>query len=238
MDKKIKHIVNFSGGKDSTAMLLRMKELNMKIDKLMFCDNGLEYPEVYEYMKKIEKLVGMKITFVRPKKSFEELFYTVIKKGKRKGQIRGFPFVITQCWMQRDLKVRPMEKMQSKEDFVYLGINYDEKDRVQKDETRKIKNLKYPLIEWKWTSQDCLNYLRKKNLLPPLYKLFKRTGCWLCPKQSLLSLKILYLYYPELWEKLKKLEKDSPHGFKPNFSLERFEKRLHNTIIKDFAKGS
>ena len=30
----MKHIVSFSGGKDSTAMLLRMLEENMPIDKI------------------------------------------------------------------------------------------------------------------------------------------------------------------------------------------------------------
>ena len=30
------HVVSFSGGKDSTAMLLRMVELGMKIDMIIF----------------------------------------------------------------------------------------------------------------------------------------------------------------------------------------------------------
>jgi len=225
------HIISFSGGKDSAAMVLRMKELGMKIDKILFGDTGLEYPEVYEYIKKFEKILGIKIEFIRAKYTFEERFYQKVTKGKREGEIRGFPFTITRgCWINRDLKLRPMQKIQNREDFVYLGINYDEKHRIQKDPTRKIKNLKYPLIKWKWTGQDCLNYLRNKDLVPPIYKMFKRTGCWLCPKQTLLSLKLLYLYYPDLWKKLKKLEKDSPHAFKPNFSLEKFEKKIPNKL--------
>ena len=34
----MKHIVSFSGGKDSTAMLLRMLEENMQVDEIIFCD--------------------------------------------------------------------------------------------------------------------------------------------------------------------------------------------------------
>lgn len=34
----MKHIVSFSGGKDSTAMLLRMLEENMQVDEILFCD--------------------------------------------------------------------------------------------------------------------------------------------------------------------------------------------------------
>jgi len=43
------NIVSFSGGKDSTAMLLRMIELDMSIDKIIFVDTGLEFPELYIY---------------------------------------------------------------------------------------------------------------------------------------------------------------------------------------------
>ncbi len=225
-----KHIISFSGGKDSTAMLLRMKELNMKIDKIIFGDCGLEFPEVYDFVDKMEKIIGMKITTVKTDKTFDEMFHKKISKGKYKGQIRGFPFVVTPCWIQRDLKVRQMEKLQKSDDCVYLGINHDERHRIQKDPTRKIKKLKYPLIEWKWGSRECLEYLRKKKMMPPIYKLFERTGCWLCPYQPLLSLKILYLYYPDLWEKLKKYEKACPHGFKPNFSLDKFEKGIPNKL--------
>ncbi len=34
----MKYIVSFSGGKDSTAMLLRMLEENVQVDEILFCD--------------------------------------------------------------------------------------------------------------------------------------------------------------------------------------------------------
>lgn len=37
------HLVSFSGGKDSTAMLLKMLETGMQIDAVLFCDTGLDY---------------------------------------------------------------------------------------------------------------------------------------------------------------------------------------------------
>ena len=49
----MKHIVSFSGGKDSTAMLLRMVEENMQIDDIVFCDTGKEFPQMYEHIKKV-----------------------------------------------------------------------------------------------------------------------------------------------------------------------------------------
>lgn len=44
----MKHIVQFSGGKDSTAMLNMMIEKNMKIDEVVFFDTTWEFDAVYE----------------------------------------------------------------------------------------------------------------------------------------------------------------------------------------------
>ena len=57
MDLKHKmNIVSFSGGKDSSAMLLRMVELNYDIDYVIFADTILEFPEMYEWIDKIEQM--------------------------------------------------------------------------------------------------------------------------------------------------------------------------------------
>ena len=69
--KKDYNVVQFSGGKDSTAMLLHMIELNMPIDEIIFCDTGLEFPEMYEHIEKVEKYIGRKITRLKHEKSFE-----------------------------------------------------------------------------------------------------------------------------------------------------------------------
>jgi len=50
----VRHIVSFSGGKDSTAMLLKMIEENMQIDEIIFCDTGVEFPAMYEHIRKVE----------------------------------------------------------------------------------------------------------------------------------------------------------------------------------------
>ena len=46
MDKPEYHLVSFSGGKDSTAMLLGMIERGMRIDCILFCDTGLDYEKI------------------------------------------------------------------------------------------------------------------------------------------------------------------------------------------------
>lgn len=43
MTKPKYHMVSFSGGKDSTAMLLHMMELGMQIDEVLYCDTWMEF---------------------------------------------------------------------------------------------------------------------------------------------------------------------------------------------------
>ena len=222
----MEHIVSFSGGKDSSAMLLRMIELKMPIDRVLFADTTLEFPEMYKWINKIEKIIGIKIEMLFPKHSFNSWFYGKWTRGKNTDKIRGFPFVTRPCWWQRDAKEVPLKKAQGKGNIIYLGLTLNELKRSKAKRYQKGENkFVFPLIEWGWKEKDCLNYLEKRKYKYVLSK-FKRTGCWLCPKQSLHSLKILMMDYPKLWKKLKQYEKDSPQGFKPNFKLKDFEKEL------------
>lgn len=68
------HVVSFSGGKDSTAMLLRMLEEGMPVDIILFCDTGLEFPALYEHIDKVERNTERKITRIHADESFEYLF--------------------------------------------------------------------------------------------------------------------------------------------------------------------
>jgi 3'-phosphoadenosine 5'-phosphosulfate sulfotransferase (PAPS reductase)/FAD synthetase len=222
----MKHIISFSGGKDSTAMLLRMIELNYQIDEVIFADTTFEYPEMYKWIDKIEKILPFKITKVTAPHTFDSWFYGIPKRGKRseQGLIRGFPPEFFGCWWQRDCKTNPITKQIGEGNTVYLGIASDESKRSKAKRYSKGDNIyKFPLIEWNWTEADCVKYLESKGLKHPLITKFKRTGCWLCPKQGKDSLFNLFIHYPDLWIKLKKYEEDSPNGFKANITLEELE---------------
>ena len=52
----MKNIVSFSGGKDSTAMLLIMVEQGIPIDEIVFCDTEKEFPQMYDHIQKVQEL--------------------------------------------------------------------------------------------------------------------------------------------------------------------------------------
>lgn len=217
--------VSWSGGLNSTAMLLRMLELGLRVDNIYFANTTLEYKEMYVYINKIKKYIkdnyNREVIEVLPSKTFNYWFYGEWSRGRKKGQIRGFPLQSTHGYCCRELKINPQNLVRGKLGKVCLGIHYKEQNRIQKG-----TNLIYPLIEWGWDDKDCRKYLEDRNLLNPLYLKFKRTGCWLCPKQPLSSLEILYRDYPLLWSRLKKLEKDSPNGFRADYTLDELEAKF------------
>ena len=199
----MEHIISFSGGKDSTAMLLRMLELKMPIDRIVFADTGFEFPELYDYIKRIEKYINRSIEIIQPNKDFWEWAKGTVIRGENKGKIRGLPLRAFPCWWTRESKVIPLQNLRKGKDILfYVGIAFDESERISKTD----KNIIYPLVNWKWKEKDCVDYLNKKGLLNPLYVNFNRLGCWLCPKQGVGSLYVMWKNYPKLWVEMKKLE--------------------------------
>ena len=59
--EKEKTMLCFSGGKNSTALLLRLVELGKIPDKIVFADTLFEFPEMYAFIDKVEirKAKGM-----------------------------------------------------------------------------------------------------------------------------------------------------------------------------------
>ncbi|HOU24254.1 MAG TPA: phosphoadenosine phosphosulfate reductase family protein, partial [Anaerolineae bacterium] len=60
MTTKVRHILSLSGGKDSTALALYLRD---KVPELeyVFCDTEKELPETYEYLDRIEAHLGVRI---------------------------------------------------------------------------------------------------------------------------------------------------------------------------------
>lgn len=232
-----KRIVSFSGGKDSTAMLLRMIELKMPIDEIVFADTTFEFPELYDYIKKVEKHIGRKITILRPDPElFKKWFYGKVTRGANEGKTRGFPLKAFPCWWTRESKIKPLAKFQKDAEEVYIGIAFDEQNRISKIKSK----IKYPLNEWKWTEQDCIDYLNKKNMFNCLYVNFDRLGCWHCPKQGIKSLYILWKNYPELWKQMlwwdQETFKECGRWIRMDPLSELQEKFENGKIPKDFPK--
>lgn len=74
--------------------------------------------------------------------------------------------------------------------------------------------------------QEYIEFLEKRNMLNPLYRKFRRLGCWFCVKQSLDSLRVLRHDYPEYWKIMMEWDRESLNTFKPRYRVADLDQRF------------
>ena len=227
MSKPKKYVVSLSGGKDSTAMLLRLLEEGRPVDLVLFCDTGLEFEAMYRHIDKLEQYIGMPIVRLKAPLPFE--YYFLEHSPKRKNPIltgqKGFSWAGPRNrWCTAVLKTRPINKYlkelaKDHEVIQYIGIAADEPQRV--------RDLQYPLVEWGMTEADCLAYCRERGFnWDGLYDIFTRVSCWCCPLQSYEEMRKLRRHFPEKWQQLLEWDKMTWRSFVKHYSAEQLEKRF------------
>jgi len=205
-----KQIVSLSGGKDSTAMLLMMLEHGEQIDDIVFFDWGMEFPQMYEHLEKLENYIGRKITRLYPKHSwdywmFEHLYITGQRKGTRGN---GWPGVRFRFCTREKMNALIKYENSIGADSVCIGYSYRERFRRASYKY----NQRYPLLEWGVTDTESLKYCQSHGFdWGGLYKLFKSVSCWCCPLKSKRELQALRDHFPELWQKLLEMDAKSPY---------------------------
>lgn len=221
------HVVNFSGGKDSTAMVCGMKDRGMKIDLILYCDTGLEFPAMYEHIKQVERYVGIPITVLRAEKPFEYWFleHEPKRKNPKLQGLKGYSWAgCKNRWCTKELKTnviyRYLSDLNKKFNVIhYIGIAVDEQDRV--------RDKRYPLVDWGMTEADCLKYCYDKGFdFGGLYEIFHRVSCWCCPLQSLEELRQLRKHFPDLWQQLQEWQLKTWRKFRADFSVQELEIRF------------
>lgn len=211
-------VVSFSGGKDSTAMLLHMMELGEHIDEVINVDTGMEFPAMYEHIARVRAQVeaaGIKYTTLRNEKSFEYIMLEQPIQSKTWGEHHGFGWptpVIRWCTrhMKLDLLKRHLADLRKQYDVVEcIGLACDEFKRLARPHNQQAGH-RHPLVEWGWSEADCLEYCTERESEDSgwvkLYQLFNRVSCWCCPLAPISELRKLWANYPELWARLQAWE--------------------------------
>lgn len=222
---KLKYIVSFSGGKDSTAMLLMMIEKGIQIDEVINIDTTKEFPAMYRHIEKVKGLIYPIPMTIIPIK-FDYWFGEHIKtRGKNKGKL-GYGWCDFRNRWCTALKREAVKKYLKGKDYIdYRGIAFDEKHRTKNNKTEI--NIKYPLVEWKITETQALEYCYSKGFdWCGLYNEFVRVSCYCCPLSRIGELKTLYNKYPKLWNQIKKMDKLSYRQFRSDYSFEELEKKI------------
>jgi hypothetical protein len=199
--RDLRQILSLSGGKDSTALAIYLKD---RIDCLeyVFCDTGEELPETYEYIDRLEILLGKQVVRLNPDRPFNH--YLHIYRGV-------LPDARTR-WCTRTLKIEPFEKYVGGDFCInYIGIRADEVNRKGYISTKPNITPRYPFIENNIKKADVIRILEESGLgLPKYYDWRSRSGCYFCFFQQKIEWVGLLENHPELFKKALDYEKNNP----------------------------
>ncbi|MCI8589699.1 MAG: phosphoadenosine phosphosulfate reductase family protein [Clostridiales bacterium] len=162
----MKHILSFSGGKDSTYLAFYLIENGYPLDEVVMFDTGWEFPQMYAHIEKMRVYFenhSVKFTVLKPKNSFDYLMADKPVKERGGGQHFGYSWCgLKGCRWGTSEKLVALDKyIESQNAIVYIGIAADETARLQKE--RKLYK-RFPLAENDITEAECLRGCYERGL--------------------------------------------------------------------------
>lgn len=153
------HVVALSGGKDSTAMALRLAEVEPRDYMYVCTPTGDELPEMFAHWRKLGEMLGRPIT--------------PVIGGTLKGLVKQWNALPNwrQRWCTRALKIEPYAAWlmkQPKPVVSYVGLRADEPEREGGDYANVPDvTMRFPMREWGWGLADVLSYLEQRGITIP-----------------------------------------------------------------------
>ena len=189
------YTIGFSGGKDSTAVILWALD-NLPKEKLILVhwDSGWAFSEEYEYVKYVIAKYKLKAIICG-----ERNRKYVINRIKTK----GYPFY-GNLWCQTEFKLRTVKNMKKYYMIPKFGKNYLSLIGIRCSESRRRQDYPdfyksegelchVPIKDW--TDEDLIIYFQSKDdHISPLYKMWSRSGCVFCPNNSTIMMQHIQRY--------------------------------------------
>lgn len=211
MTVKEKHVLGLSGGRDSAALAVYLRQHHPDIEiEYFFTDTGKELPEVYEYLGRLEGFLGKTILRLNPDRDFDYWLK----------QYNNFLPSPQTRWCTRDLKLKPFEKWvrpmlsDGFKVFTYVAIRGDEEYRegyASKDDNLVVR---LPFKEAGVDKAGVLDILEGAGLgLPEYYSWRTRSGCTFCFYQQKIEWVRLMERHPDSFDEAQAYEKSAlDHG--------------------------
>ena len=221
------HVLGLSGGKDSAALAVYMRQNRPEIEvDYFFTDTGKELPEVYDFLGRLEGFLGKPILRLNPDRNFD--FWL--------RQYNNFLPSPHTRWCTRQLKLRPFEhwirpQLENGTHVVsYVAIRADEQYRDGYLSRHANLTVRLPFKEDNIDKVGVLELLDGAGLgLPAYYRWRTRSGCTFCFFQQKIEWVRLREQHPAAFEEAKAYEKNavehgSPFTWSQGESLEELER--------------
>lgn len=197
-EKPVRHILSLSGGKDSAALAIYMRDRVPEMEYI-FSDTGKELPETYEYLERISNYLGRPVVHLNADVGFDhwyEMYGGMIPSNHRR-------------WCTRALKLKPFEQYCGDNEVInYVGLRAEENRSGYISHKPNIKAV-YPFREDGLILRDIEEILKTSGVGMPPYTKWGRTrsGCYFCFYQQKIEWVRLKETYPDLYEQAKAYEK-------------------------------
>lgn len=198
-------VVSYGGGTNSTAMLIGMVERGETCDLILFADTGGERPDTYSFVSDFSRYLV--------EHGMPEII--TVKRTNRAGEIRtleqdcldgkmlpsiAYGFKACSMKYKRDPQDKFCNNWQPAKDFwksgqkvtKLIGYDMDEPHRAKIPEDDKYL-YRYPLIEWNWGREECVDAIKRAGLRPA-----GKSACFYCPSSKRAEILALKRDYPDL----------------------------------------
>lgn len=204
---RVRHVLGLSGGRDSAALAVYMRQYHPDLElEYFFTDTGKELPEVYEFLGRLEGVLGKPIERLNPDRDFD--FWLK--------QYNNFLPSPQTRWCTRQLKLRPFELWikpmldDGQVVYSYVAIRSDEEFREGYASKQDNLKVKLPFKEAGIDKPGVVEILEASGLgLPRYYDWRSRSGCTFCFFQQKIEWVRLKERHPEAFEEAKSYEKDA-----------------------------
>jgi hypothetical protein len=207
-------VVAFGGGTNSTAMLCGFRERGVIPDLILFADTGGELPSTYEHVMEMDVQCrvwwGIEIETVRM--TYQGEFEGLEKNCIRQKMLPSLAYGRKGCSMK--YKVQPqtkrllqwMDHQGTSECTKAIGYDANESHRnagksVMSHTKGRIENFWYPLIEWQWRRQECVEAIKRHGLTQP-----GKSACFFCPAMKRHEIINLKNEHPDLFARALRIE--------------------------------
>ena len=213
------HILCFSGGKDSLAMLITILEKNLPLDEILYVDVGdWMWENHQDHIKNIENKLNVQITQIN-------IHEDLIKGFER----WGFPsFFNRWCTgIKKEVMNKYLrEKYPDDEIIQYIGYCADEEKRINR-KLYSYGKTEYPLVDNGITTEDALRICKEYGFdFGGVYEHHSHFNCWLCPLQRVKELEYIYIYRKDLWDKLREMQSKTDGYYQNGKSIYEFENKF------------
>ena len=222
MSDKVRHVCGISGGKDSSALAIYMRD-SVPDMEYFFCDTGAELPETYDFLNKLEIVLGKPVVRLNSEKGFDHWF-EVFRGTLPSPQMR---------WCTKNMKIKPLEAWLGDAPAIsYVAIRADESNRKGYISTKKNIKTAFPFVDDGIDHAGVMKILDDSGIgLPSYYEWRTRSGCYFCFFQRKAEWVGLADRHPELFERAvaieKKVLKDAGSGQDKSYADHAMKERAY-----------